>query len=46
MGAEKLGRLKPNGRLTGSSNLSRVEELEFLCLGIGSRRRPAPSTRA
>lgn len=32
--AEKLGRLKPNGRLTGYSPLSRLVELEFLALGI------------
>jgi hypothetical protein len=32
--AEKLGRLKPNGQLTGYSPLSRLLELELLCLGI------------
>jgi hypothetical protein len=32
--AEKLGRLKPNGRLGGYSPLSRLVELEFLTLGI------------
>lgn len=32
--AEKLGRLKLNGRLTGHSPLSRVVELEMLHLGI------------
>jgi hypothetical protein len=32
--AEKLGRLKLNGRLTGYSPLSRVVELEGLALGI------------
>ena len=32
--AEKLGRLKLNGRLTGYSPLSRVVELEMLHLGI------------
>jgi hypothetical protein len=32
--AEKLGRLKPNGQLTGYSPLSRVVELEGLALGI------------
>ncbi|HJS93763.1 MAG TPA: hypothetical protein VJ741_05830 [Solirubrobacteraceae bacterium] len=32
--AEKLGRLKLNGRLTGYSPLSRLEELEFLSLGV------------
>jgi hypothetical protein len=31
---EKLGRLKPNGRLTGYSPLSRVVELEGLALGV------------
>jgi hypothetical protein len=33
-GAEKLGRLKPNGQLTGYSPLSRLEELEILSLGV------------
>lgn len=33
-GAEKLGRLKLNGRLTGYSPLSRLEELEILTLGV------------
>ncbi len=33
-GAEKLGRLKPNGRLWSYSPLSRVVELEVLCLGV------------
>ena len=32
--AEKVGRLKLNGRLVGYSPLSRVEELEALCLGV------------
>ena len=31
--AEKLGRLKPNGQLTGYSPLSRLVELEGLALG-------------
>jgi hypothetical protein len=31
---EKLGRLKPNGRLSGYSPLSRLLELEFLLIGI------------
>ncbi len=31
---EKIGRLKPNGQLTGYSPLSRVVELEGLALGI------------
>lgn len=33
-GAEKLGRLKLNGQLTGYSPLSRLEELEILALGV------------
>jgi hypothetical protein len=33
-GAEKLGRAKLNGRLIGYSPLSRLEEFEFLLLGI------------
>jgi hypothetical protein len=33
-GAEKLGRLKPNGQLTGYSPLSRVVELEGLTVGV------------
>lgn len=37
-GAEKLGRLKPNGRLLGYSPLSRVVELEALALGISGKR--------
>jgi len=32
--AEKVGRLKPNGQLTGYSPLSRVVELEGLAIGI------------
>jgi hypothetical protein len=32
--AEKAGRLKPNGRLLTYSPLSRLEELEFLLLGV------------
>lgn len=32
--AEKLGRLKLNGRLLGYSPLSRLEEIELLLLGI------------
>lgn len=35
--AEKLGRLKLNGQLTGYSALSRLEELEALVLGIRGR---------
>jgi hypothetical protein len=33
-GAEKLGRLKLNGQVTGYSPLSRLEELEILALGV------------
>jgi hypothetical protein len=36
--AEKLGRLKPNGQLTGYSPLSRLLELEALSLGIAGKR--------
>src|SRR5205085_912275 len=36
-GAEKLGRLKLNGRLLGYSPLSRVVELEALGLGISGK---------
>lgn len=36
-GAEKLGRLKPNGRLLAYSPLSRVVELEGLALGINGK---------
>lgn len=32
--AEKVGRLKPNGQITGYSPLSRMVELEGLALGI------------
>jgi hypothetical protein len=32
--AEKVGRFKPNGHLTSYSPLSRLEELEFLSLGV------------
>ena len=31
---EKVGRLKPNGQITGYSNLSRLVELEGLSLGL------------
>jgi hypothetical protein len=34
---EKLGRLKPNGRLLGYSPLSRLVELEALSLGIAGK---------
>jgi hypothetical protein len=37
-GAERLGRLKLNGRLTGYSPLSRFEELEFLTMGIEGKK--------
>jgi hypothetical protein len=36
--AEKLGRFKLNGQLFGYSDLSRLEELEALCLGIDGKR--------
>lgn len=36
---EKLGRLKPNGQLTGYSPLSRLVELELLALGINGKMR-------
>jgi hypothetical protein len=36
---EKLGRLKPNGQLTGYSPLSRLVELEFLSIGINGKMR-------
>jgi hypothetical protein len=36
---EKVGRLKPNGRLRGYSPLSRVVELETLVLGITGKLR-------
>ena len=32
--AEKAGRLKLNGRITGYSDLSRLLEIEGLCLGV------------
>jgi hypothetical protein len=32
--AERLGRIKPNGRLLGYSPLSRFAELDFLAMGI------------
>ena len=35
---EKLGRLKPNGRLREYSPLSRLEELEGLSLGVAGKR--------
>ena len=36
--AEKLGRLKPNGRLVGYSPLSRMIEFEGLALGITGKK--------
>jgi hypothetical protein len=36
--AERAGRLKLNGRLTGYSPLSRLEELELLSFGVESNR--------
>jgi hypothetical protein len=36
-GAEKVGRLKLNGQLTGYSPLSRVVELETLSLGVAGK---------
>ena len=36
--AEKLGRLKPNGRIVGYSPLSRLIELEGLALGITGKK--------
>jgi hypothetical protein len=38
MGAERLGRLKLNGRLLGYSPLSRFAELEFLTMGIEGKK--------
>jgi hypothetical protein len=35
--AEKIARLKLNGQLTGYSDLSRLEELEALVVGIGGK---------
>jgi hypothetical protein len=35
--AEKIGRLKLNGQLTGYSPLSRLEELEGLLLGVAAK---------
>ncbi|PXY29941.1 hypothetical protein [Prauserella endophytica] len=36
--AERLGRLKPNGRLRSYSPLSRFVELEFLAMGIDGKK--------
>ena len=35
--AERIGRAKPNGRLTGRSPLSRFEELDFLVMAIENK---------
>lgn len=35
--AERIGRLKLNGQLLGYSDLSRLEEVEGLCLGVDGR---------
>jgi hypothetical protein len=35
---EKFGRLKLNGRLTGYSDLSRLEEIELMCMEAAWRR--------
>lgn len=37
--AERLGRLKLNGRLRGYSPLSRLDELELLQIGVAGKRR-------
>jgi len=37
--AEKLGRLKFNGQLRGYSPLSRLVELELLCIGVAGKER-------
>jgi hypothetical protein len=39
LAAERLGRLKLNGQLTGYSPLSRLVELEALVLGVEGKRR-------
>jgi hypothetical protein len=39
LAAERLGRLKLNGQLTGYSPLSRLVELEALLLGVEGKRR-------
>jgi hypothetical protein len=36
--AERIGRLKPNGRLRGYSPLSRFVELDFLAIGIDGKK--------
>ena len=36
--AERLGRLKPNGRLGSYSPLSRFAELDFLAMGIDGKK--------
>jgi hypothetical protein len=44
--AEKLGRLKLNGRLLGYSPLSRVVELDVLALGVTGKARALAHARA
>jgi hypothetical protein len=39
LAAERLGRLKPNGRLVRRSPLSRLVELELLSAGVTAKRR-------
>ncbi len=36
--AERVGRLKPNGRLREYSPLSRFDELDFLAMGIDGKK--------
>jgi hypothetical protein len=38
VGAERLGRLKPNGRLVRYSPLSRFVELDILAMGIEGKK--------
>jgi hypothetical protein len=38
MAAERVGRLKPNGRIRGYSPLSRFVELDFLAMGIDGKK--------
>lgn len=45
-GAEKVGRLKPNGQLTGYSPLSRLLELEGLHVGVSGKLSGFQSLRA
>ena len=39
LAGERLGRLKPNGRLRKYSALSRLDELELLQIGVAGKRR-------